>query len=82
MKQKDIATLIAVGLFSAIFSWIISSKVIVTSSNRQQSADVAESLSTEFALPDKKFFNSDSINATTNSGLEATNKNPFNGSSR
>lgn len=80
MKQKDLALLAAVAVFSAIFSWIISSKVFVTNTARQQQVEVVDKLTTNFPLSDPRFFNKNSINPTKDSGLEATNENPFNGS--
>ena len=83
MKQKDIAVIIAIAFFSGIFSFIISNKLFVTPEKRQQKVEVIDKITTEFNEPDKRFFNPESINPTTNSQLgDNANQDPFNGTSR
>ena len=82
MKQKDLILIGAIALFSAVASWLISTKVFVAPTNRQQPVEVVDVIKADFPLPDKRFFNTDSINPTTNSGLEDTNNNPFNGTTQ
>ncbi len=79
MKQKDIAVIIAVALLSAIVSVLLSTKLLISPAKRQQSAEVVDKISTEFTLPDERFFNEQSINPTRKSQLDQTNENPFNG---
>lgn len=82
MKRKDLFLIGTIAVVSAVASWIISSRVFVAPSNRQQPVEVVDVIKADFPLPDKDFFNHDSINPTTNSGLEDTNSNPFNGASQ
>lgn len=79
MKNQDIAVLLVVAFFSAIFSYLLSTQVIVGSAARQQKAATVDVISDEFKPADTRFFNKDSINPTTNSSLQNTNKTPFNG---
>jgi len=80
MKQKDIAVIVAVTLFAAIASFFIANKVFVTAKNRQQTSPVVDVITSTMASPDKRFFNSDSINPTRNSSTTGTNQTPFNAS--
>ncbi len=79
MKQKDIAVIIVVAFLSAIISFILSGRIFVTPANRQQPVEVVDKISTEFQLPDSRYFNANSINPTVLSQLGTdTNQNPFN----
>lgn len=79
MKQKDIALIIVVAFLSAIISFILSGKLFVTPANRQQPVEVVDKISTQFQLPDSRYFNANSINPTVQSQLGTdTNQNPFN----
>lgn len=80
MKQKDIAVIIAVTFFAAVASFLIANKLFVTPKNRQQTAPVVDVINSSMTAPDKRFFNSDSINPTRNSTTTGTNQTPFNGS--
>jgi hypothetical protein len=80
MKQKDIAVIVAVTLFAAIASFFVANKLFVTPKTRQQTAPVVDVINSSMASPDKRFFNSDSINPTRNSSATGTNQTPFNGS--
>jgi hypothetical protein len=81
MKQKDVAIIIVVAFISAIVSFIVSDKLFVTPTNRKQQAEVVDVIQPSFQTPDKKYFNSSSIDPTqtTNIGSDS-NQNPFNGS--
>ena len=52
MKSKDITTLILIGIISAIASVVISSKVFVTPTSRQQNVESVPIIETSF--PDAK----------------------------
>jgi hypothetical protein len=77
MKQKDIAVIIVVAFFSAIASFLISSKLFVTPENRQQKAEVVDKISANFNSLDPKYFNENSINPTQSAGLDTANQTPF-----
>lgn len=79
MKQKDVTLIIIIAFLSAIVSFILSGKLFVTPANRQQPVEVVDVISTQFKLPDSRYFNSNSINPTVNSQLGTdTNQTPFN----
>jgi mannitol-specific phosphotransferase system IIBC component len=83
MKQKDVAVIIIIVFVSAVVSFVVSNKLFVTSSARQQKGEVVDVIQASFESPDKKYFNSDSINATPNSAIGTdSNDNPFNGSGK
>ncbi len=64
MKQKDIAIIIAVVGFAAIFSYLVVSKFVVPAKNFQQEVEVVEKISPDFNVPDSKNFNEQSKNPT------------------
>jgi len=83
MKQKDIALIIVIAAVSAVVSFFVSGKVFVTPSNRQQQVEVVDPINASFQTPDKKYFNSSSIDPTQSSTIgNGTNQAPFNGSSQ
>ncbi|QQS68981.1 hypothetical protein IPP75_03605 [Candidatus Saccharibacteria bacterium] len=83
MKQKDIAVIIVVAIFSAVVSLLLSTKLLISPTNRQQKAEEVDKISTTFNLPDERFFNEASINPTQQGQLgDKTNPNPFNGVNR
>lgn len=82
MKQKDIAVIIAVAAFAAVVSFFIANKLFVTPKNREQTRQVVDVINSSMTLPDKRFFNSDSINPTRSSDSTGTNQTPFNGSNQ
>lgn len=82
MKQKDIATIIVVAFVAAVSSYLIANKVFVTPQNRQQNVEVIDKFTAQFDTADTRYFNKDSINPTTNTGLDSTNQSPFNGAAQ
>lgn len=83
MKQKDIALIIVIAFISGIVSFVVSNKLFVTPSNRQQQVEVVDAINTQFQIPDHKYFNSNSIDPTQATQVTTTNnQNPFNGSSQ
>ncbi|HUD07069.1 MAG TPA: hypothetical protein VMR34_04230 [Candidatus Saccharimonadales bacterium] len=64
MKQKDILTIIAVVVISAIFSTVIAGKIIAPPKNRSKQIDVVSPISSAFSTPSSKYFNSQSIDPT------------------
>lgn len=82
MKQKDIAIIVAVTVVAAIASFLIANQIFVTPKTREQTAPVVDAINSNMSSPDKRFFNSDSINPTRDSTSTGTNQTPFNGSSQ
>ncbi len=81
MKQKDIALIIVIAFISGVVSFVLSNKLFVTPSNRQQQVEVVDPINASFNLPSKKYFNSSSINPTQTPTINGNNnnQNPFNG---
>jgi hypothetical protein len=64
MKQKDILTLVVIGIVSGAISFFLSSTFLTSSSNRSQEVEVVEKLNTNFERPPKAYFSEESINPT------------------
>lgn len=83
MKQKDIALIIIIAFISAVISFVVSGKLFVTPANRQQQVEVVDPIPTSFQTPDKKYFNSNSIDPTQTPQISTdNNQNPFNGANQ
>ena len=83
MKQKDIAMIIVIAAISAAVSFVVSNKLFVTPSNRQQKAEVVDKIDPSFQTPSSKYFNSSSIDPTQSSATTgSTNQAPTNGNGR
>lgn len=83
MKQKDIALIAVIAIISAVVSFVASNKLFVTPSNRAQKVEVVDPIAASFQTPDKKYFNTSSIDPTQSSSLGTdNNQNPFNGASQ
>lgn len=83
MKQKDLALIIVIAFISAIVSFFVSTKLFVTPSNRQQKVEAVDAISSSFQVPDKKYFNSNSVDPTQQPKVGSdNNQNPFNGGSQ
>ncbi|HSX06140.1 MAG TPA: hypothetical protein VLG92_00280 [Candidatus Saccharimonadia bacterium] len=80
MKQKDVALIIVIAFISAVVSFVVSNKLFVTPSNRQQKVEVVDPITASFQTPDSKYFNSSSIDPTQSSSVGSdSNQNPFSG---
>lgn len=78
MKQKDIALIVIIVVFSAALSIVISQKIIVPPKNRQQNVEVVQKISTDFKLPSTKYFNNNSLNPTQTITIgDNPNPDPF-----
>lgn len=79
MKQKDIALIVVIAIFSGVFSMVLSSVLITPNGAKQQKAEIVEAISPDFKLPDNKYFNKDSINPTQRITIgNNDNGTPFN----
>jgi hypothetical protein len=78
MKQKDIALIAVIVFISAIFSYFISNALFAAPKNRQQKVEVVEPISSDFATPDTRYFNSSAIDPTKTITIgENANPDPF-----
>ena len=83
MKQKDIALIIMIAGISGAVSFAASHFVFATAKSRQQAVAVVDPITTDFATPDAKFFNSQSIDPAKLIEVQSSNNpNPFNGTGR
>jgi hypothetical protein len=81
MKQKDIALVILIAGFSAVVSYTASHFLFAAPKNRQQQVAIVDPINTEFATPNPKFFNNQSIDPAKLIEVgDNNNSNPFNGS--
>ena len=81
MKQKDIALIIVIAALSGGVSFAASQFLFGGPQDRQQKVAVVDAITTDFATPDPKFFNSQSINPAKLIEVgNGNNSNPFNGS--
>lgn len=80
MKQKDIIV-IAVVVIVAAFLALIASKLLIKSADKTQQAEVVQTISPDFDTPDKRFFNTGSIDPTLQIQIgDNSNPDPFRGS--
>ena len=80
MKQKDIALIIVVAAVSAVLSFIASGWLFGKPADREQKAEVVDVITSDFSLPDNKYFNASAIDPTQLIQIgDANNPNPFDG---
>lgn len=80
MKQKDVALVIVIAFISAIASFLISGRIFVTPTNRQQKVEVVDVIDSNFQTPSPKYFNTQSVDPTQLVQIgDNNNQNPFNG---
>lgn len=83
MKQKDVALIIVLAGVSAIVSFLVSGWLFGKPADRQQKAEVVDVITSDFSLPDSRYFNNNSIDPTQLIQIgDAENPNPFDGGSR
>lgn len=75
MRQKDIAVILAVVLFSTVASVLVSRMLFAKPQNRQQEVEVVEPISAVFPDPDERYFNPSSIDPTQSIQI-GNNSNP------
>ncbi len=79
MKQKDFILIIVIAFISGIFSLFLSKYLITAPKNRSAKVTVAEKITSDFPIPDNKYFNTNSINPTRLIKVgDNANPTPFN----
>jgi hypothetical protein len=79
MKQKDWALVLVMAFIGAIVSLFVSNLLFSSPKNRQQTAEVVDSITANFPAPPSKYFNPSAINPTQPVQIGGgTNPNPFN----
>lgn len=78
MKQKDLVLIVVIVLIAVVASLLISKRIFVTPTDRQQQVEVVPPISANFNLPSPAYFNSSSKDPTQliTIGPNA-NSNPF-----
>lgn len=80
MKQKDIVIIIAVIGFSAMVA-VVASRLIIKPADKKQEVEVVQAITPDFPSPDKRYFNTTSIDPTQQITIgESANPDPFKGS--
>lgn len=80
MKQKDIALIIVLAAMSAVVSFLVSGWLFGKPADREQKTEVVDAITSDFALPDSRYFNSNAIDPTQLIQIgDANNPNPFGG---
>lgn len=64
MKRKDISTVVVIVVIAALISFFLANAIFNKSRTKKEQVEVVQAINSEFPTPDKKFFNSDSINPT------------------
>lgn len=64
MKQKDLALVAVVAVFSIIVASLASNVLIGHGGGRQQQAETVDAISATFDQPSKDYFNNDSVDPT------------------
>ena len=79
MKQKDILLIVVVVIVAGVVALLFSKLVISTPKNRQEKVEVVDAITSEFNQPDKKYFNTQSVNPTKLIRIgDNVNQKPFN----
>lgn len=82
MKQKDIALIVVIVIVSGTISFFISKWLFSVPANRQTKVEVVTPISADFNQPDKRYFNSNSVDPTQNITIGGSqNTAPFNDTS-
>lgn len=78
MKQKDIFLIVAVVVVSGTLSFVLSKYLITIPQDRQSEVEVVQPISADFAQPDSRYFNANSIDPTKNITIgDSQNQQPF-----
>jgi hypothetical protein len=66
MKQKDIALIVVVIIVSGAISYFVSNALFSVPKSRQTKVEVVDPITTDFAQPDSRYFNNNSVDPTKN----------------
>lgn len=64
MTKKDLGVLLAIAFFAVVFSMVLSNLLFTPKSAKELKAQKIDQIQSAFERPDKKYFNSESINPT------------------
>jgi hypothetical protein len=78
MKQKDIALIAVIAIISGVISFLVSGWLFAKPADREQKAEKVDVITSEFSLPDSKYYNANSIDPTQLIEIgDSENPNPF-----
>jgi hypothetical protein len=78
MKKRDISLILVVVIISGFASFFISRWAFASTSKRQEKVEVVDAITTDFNLPEARYFNNQSINPTQLIQIgENANQTPF-----
>ncbi len=78
MKQKDILLIVVLSIISGVVALLLSQVVFASKSDKQQTAEVVDVITSDFPDPPKKYFNADSVDPTQLIQIvDNNNTNPF-----
>lgn len=81
MKSKDWSVIVAIIILSSLISFGITSVFIGNSKTKPIKVEQVEAITSNFPLPNKKYFNDKAINPTQDIKIgDADNNNPFSSS--
>lgn len=79
MKQKDIALIAVIAIVSGVVSFLVSGWIFAKPADRAQKVEVVDVITSDFPLPDSKYFNASAVDPTQLIEIGDTNNpNPFN----
>lgn len=64
MKKKDVTLILVIVIFSSVFALLLSSLLFGSPDETLQQAEVVAPITSEFELPDEKYYNANSVNPT------------------
>lgn len=80
MKQKDFALVAVIAIVSGVVSFLASGWIFAKPADREMKAEKVDVITSDFPLPDSKYFNAQSIDPTQLIEIgDSANPNPFAG---
>lgn len=80
MKQRDVAQILIIIVFSVALALLVTNFLLNTTEKRSQQVEVVEPITAEFIQPSEKYFNEKSVNPTQLITIGENNNNrPFTG---
>jgi hypothetical protein len=81
MKQKDILLIAVIVVVSGTISFLLSKFLFTIPKSRQTKVEVVQAISSDFAQPNTKYFNTNSVDPTKNITIgDNQNTQPFSSS--
>ena len=79
MKKNDIAIIVIVAIVAGVFSFVIANFIFSKDKTYKLDAPTVQAITADFQLPDKKYFNKESLDLTKDITVQINSNNqPFN----